>query len=226
MKLALSLHAIVLPVLLSFTGTGSAATYYTINPAEEAIISFHFDSPPITGGRSPNLLEFLIGGGAGISVTSSTYSLYDGNSLLGGKTQASWFGYGQGFRSFDNPITDYLFGPDIPVDFSSIRAGTIQGKLVYTPSFSNPPPGDHQNVEFELYLINQTSTSGGWVEPNPIVDSIEIVSIPEPSTVALTFTGALMLVLPFNRRWKNGREVRGRASILPKSSNIEVWPVS
>jgi hypothetical protein len=200
MKRLLSLRALVLFLFLAIASTGSAVTYYTIKPGEEAIISFHFDGPPIMGGRLPNLLELLIGGGTPLSVSSTSYSLYDGNLFLGGVTRPGMFSVGgEGFRSSDNPITDYLFGPDVPVDFSSIRTGTIQGKLVYTPSFTEPAPADQENIEFELYLINQTSISGGWVEPNPIVDSIQIVAVPEPSTAALALMGIFVLSLSFSR---------------------------
>jgi hypothetical protein len=194
MKFALSLPAVALPIFLSAASTGFASAYYTISPGQEAIISFHFDGPPIQEQRLPNLLEFLIGGGTPLSVTSTTYSLYDGNTFLGGETRTGMSNIaGEGFRSFDNAITNYLFGPDVAVDFSSIRAGTIQGRLIYAPSFTNPSPGDYENIEFELYLINQTSTSGGWVEPNPIIDSIQIV--PEPGTSALAVIGVLGLIM-------------------------------
>jgi hypothetical protein len=201
MKLAGWLHTLPLAACLSFGNTAAAVVYYTINPGEEAIISFHFDAPPIQGGREPDLLLLLIGGSTALSLSSTTYSLWDGNTLLGSLLRTDMTSFnGQAFRSFDNPNPGYLVGPSVPVDFSSIRAGTIQGRLVYTPAFTSPAAGDHANIEFELYLEQQISWSSGWLEPDPIVDSIQVVQIPEPSLTALAAVGLLALGLPSRRQ--------------------------
>jgi hypothetical protein len=172
--------------LLTHAGAYSQVIYHQLSPGEQAVISFHFNGSPSIGGRQPDLLVLLIGGNTPLSLSSTTYSLFDGDTLLGSIERGDANSYnGQAFRSFDNPATGYLVGPSVPVDFSSIRSGTIAGRLIYTPSFTGPAQGDHATIEFELYLLQQSSYSGGWVQQNPTIDSVRIVQVPEPGAAGL-----------------------------------------
>lgn len=182
------------PLLIA---TATAQTYYDIHPGQEAIIYFHFDGPTIVSNRAPNFLDLAPGGSLGYHETSTTYSLYDGNNLLGSVTRTGDTSFdGQAFRSFDNSFS--FVPPAVPVDFSTILSGKIAGRMVFAPHYTNPDPSDYAHLEFQLILLQQTAPSGGYLTTPPTIDGVQIVPVPEPGTALLTIF--LLAVFIFARR--------------------------
>jgi hypothetical protein len=180
----------------------------TFTPGEQAIISFHFNGPTSLSNRTPNILVLLPGGGLGYHETSTTYSLYDGNNLLGSVTRTGDSSFnGQAFRSFDNPFSFYLVAPSVPVDYSTILSGQITGRIVYTPHYTNPDPSDYAHLEFELLLLQQTGLSGGLLTMPPIIDGVQIVAVPEPR-IALLITFLIAVFNVARRIGQNPRSAR------------------
>ena len=191
MKFVLSLTAV-----FCFAHSDLAQNYYTLYPGQEAIISFHFDGPTIVNGVVPDVLAVEIGGGVpfGSHISGTEYSLMDGNTVLGTAVRSGLYSFGgQAFRALDNALPGYTPAPSAPVDFSSIRNGSIQGHLLFEPLFTNPTETDWVQAEFEFYLMKQYDYSSGRRAPDPIIDSIQIVSVPEPSSVALLATAILFV---------------------------------
>jgi len=199
--------AAALAAVLAFACPSSAATYYEIYPGQQAVINFHFNGAPVTGGIVPDVLALLIGGNTPWGLIPTTYSLFDGDTLLGSVRRPGAGFDGQAFRSFDNQFHSFLYIPSAPVDFSSIRSGDIQGRLFYAPEFTNPAPGDHATIEFELYLWKQTSEQGGLITQHPTVDSVQIIPIPEPTASVLSVAGFAAMfwtcrrIVPTRRSW-------------------------
>lgn len=183
------IHVAAMVLALAFTGPSFAVTYYEIYPGQQAVINFHFNGPTVTENIVPDGLALLIGGNTPWGLTPTTYSLFDGETLLGSVRRPGAGFDGQAFRSFDNLFNSFLYIPSVPVDFSSIRSGAIQGRLFYAPEFTNPAPGAHATIEFELYLWKQTNEQGGVVTQHPIVDSVQIIPIPEPTAPVLAVVG-------------------------------------
>lgn len=200
MKLTRSLHLVALAAVLSFASPGFAVTYYEIYPGQQAVISFHFNGAPIADDIVPDVLVLLIGGNTPLGLIPTTYSLFDEDTLLGSVRRPGAGFDGQSFRSFDNTFRSYLYIPSVPVDFSSIRSGEIQGRLFYAPEFTNPAPGAHATIEFELYLWKQTGESTGLVTQRPTVDSIQIIPIPEPAATAILTVGFIGMFLRSRKR--------------------------
>jgi hypothetical protein len=197
MKLKLMLAAI-----FCFASSGLAQNYYTLLPGQEAIISFHFNGPTIVNGNVPDLLALEIGGGVpfGSHISGTAYSLLDGTALLGTATRSEPYSLaGQAFRSLENPLPGFTPAPSVPVDFSSIRDGSIQGRLVYEPLFTNPTTDDWVEAEFELYLLRQYDYNSGSRMPDPIIDSVQVIAVPEPSAAALIATALVFAVRRLRR---------------------------
>ena len=192
MKLLLKLAAI------SCVATSSLAqNYYTLLPGQEAIISFHFNGATMVNGNVPDLLALEIGCGVpfGSHVSGAAYSLLDGTTMLGAATRSEPYSLdGQAFRSLENPLPGFTPAPSVPVDFSSIRDGSIQGRIVYEPLFTDPTAGDWAEAEFELYLLRQYDYNSGSRMPDPIIDSVQVIAIPEPSAAALAATALVFAV--------------------------------
>jgi hypothetical protein len=209
MKRTARLIAFFLLFLNFFPRTGSSQVYYPIPPGDEAVISFHLGSP--TPGVDHNLLYLGAYGTTIATLTSTSYSLYDGDSLLATTIRPGMDSMtGQAFRSFDNSMPGYVSGPSIPTDFTSIRDGSIKGLLIFEPIFTNPAKGDQIAVGFDMQLVEQVSFNSGSAFQAPIIDSIQIVTVPEPSVLALTVIG-LGCVISANitrrppRRWHSGK---------------------
>jgi hypothetical protein len=200
MKISIARQIIVLAAVLSSSSPGSAVTYYEIYPGQQAVISFHFNVAPATDSIVPDVLVLLIGGNTPFGLTPTTYSLFDGDTLLGSGRRPGDGDDGQAFRSLDNPFNSFLYIPSVPVDFSSLRSGEIQGRLFYAPEFTNPAPGAHATIEFELYLWKQTSEHGGMVTQHPTVDSVQIIPIPEPTAPLFCAIGMVVVALASRRR--------------------------
>jgi len=96
---------------------------------------------------------------------------------------------GQAFRALENPFPAYVRAPSVQVDFSSIRDGSIQGRLIFEPIFTNPTESDYVRAEFEFYLLRQAGYGSGNLAAVTIIDSVQIVTVPEPSVVALLTAG-------------------------------------
>ena len=107
-----------------------AVDYYDIHPGQKVIISFHFNGSTVVSNVTPDLLSLYPGGSLGWHETATTYTLYDGNNLLGSTTRTGDQSFiGLSFRSYNNPLAFDNLGPTTPVDFSTILSGTIHGQL-------------------------------------------------------------------------------------------------
>ena len=197
MKTGLKLAAI-----FCFASSSLAQNYYTLLPGQEAIISFHFNGSTIVNGNVPDLLALEIGCGVpfGSHVSGAAYTLLDGTTLLGTATRSEPYSLaGQAFRSVENPLPEFTPAPSLPVDFSSIRDGSIQGRVVYEPLFANPTADDWVEAEFEFYLLRQYDYNGGARMPDPVIDSVQVIAVPEPSAAALTATALVLAVRRIRR---------------------------
>ena len=198
MKTALKLAAI-----FCFAGSSLAQNYYTLLPGQEAIVSFHFNGSTLANGNVPDLLAVEIGCGVpfGSHISGTAYSLLDGTTLLGTVTRSEPYSLaGQAFRSLENPLPGFTPAPSVPVDFSSIRDGSIQGRFVYEPLFTDPTADDWVEAEFEFYLLKQYDNNGGSRMPDPIIDSVQVIAVPEPSAAALMAV-TLVFTVRRPRRW-------------------------
>lgn len=172
----------VLAVIALIAAT-PAAHASTLNTGDILEIRFTVTAPSCTGGPCDALLLLPFEGGSYFA-TDVTANLFNGATLLG--TYSSATCCAPSFRSSSSLFT----GDAATVDFTSIDAGTINGIL--DMSIANgyltwpgaPTP--------ELVLLH----GGGIEEGSGLhINSVSILSAPEPSTGVTILGGVAVLIL-------------------------------
>lgn len=164
-------------VILSVVGNSARAALIdvTVNGGESLVLKFHQpDVPP----ASTDTLSFTTGLQPPVAFDGSSYSLYDGAALLGSVEN---FSTGI-FARFVKPGITIDYAAWVNVDFSSILAGTLAGRLVVTP---------RGTARFVAPIIETFQSSGGGDSSTfrrMIIDeafAAPTASVPEPGTLAL-----------------------------------------
>lgn len=205
-----------------FTSVASSAT---LLPGETLVIHFT-TNPSLFGGASPDILIFGFGAGATAEgpAFNITSKLFDGTTQLGTYSYSSsgfdqrrpW--YDAMFESTTSPWLGIGF-PVVPVDFSTILNGTVQGRLEVTID-----SGELSNLDlsycdwrtgctfgpvnlFVWQSQGPNSASGlpAWREYNATITGVQQGAVPEPATA--------LLVLPVLAAvaWRRRRVWRDRA---------------
>src|SRR5688572_20244467 len=133
--------------------------------------------------------------------TSRTAAMYDGNTLLGtGSTNS--FGNHVGAlslnpaRSWRSPTSVWNFDNPAVADFTPIQNGTLNGRIDFTIATGSMDI----NLANVRLSMGQASAPNIFINsnPQPVITSVAIVPIPEPSSV--TACGAAALVALRRRR--------------------------
>lgn len=193
----------VLLVCLGLFAVGNPARALLIGPGEAIEVTFDFSAPPDAGGNTVDLLYMtitpIISSGPTISVLSQ---LFDGATLLGGGVQSI-----SAFTGF----SDGIYGNAFPANLDSVRDGTIDGRIVLTPTF----PGGTGFMEFDPANLKVGAAHAVTTErvlfasPNPTVLSVgtTVSAVPVPAALLL-FASALAAVVAALFR----RRLRGEAA--------------
>jgi PEP-CTERM motif len=176
------LVALVAVFLSAVSGTAFAALIdITVHDGESLVLKFH---QPAVPPAETNVLDFSYGVQSPNSVTGSNISLYDGASFLG-----IFNGPFQNGAKFATADASPFLSNSAVVDFTSILAGTLQGRLITTPEFSSSSGSLRylapSIVTYQIFNLSMTLQT-------LIIDeayAAPTASVPEPATAWLLLAG-------------------------------------
>ena len=144
----------------------------TIFPGEWVVVEFVFEEPPES---AIGPVDFMLNQQGGTFADFSEddyvdYFLYDGEALLStNRTAASFCCH---YRKEPSPWSP---SNSIPIDFSSIMDGSINGVFIMKPFFNNPT--QYSAIFFsDFHFITGTSIGPGmyWSGPDAVITSCRI----------------------------------------------------
>jgi hypothetical protein len=168
-----------------------------IHPGEKLVIEFGFSAPPTASGQPLDLLRFSAGGSFNDFNGSLTFNLYDGSTLLGTATTTDHVTTWQ----FAPSTGDWINTHTTVIDFTSINAGTIQGRFELIPTFINPVSST--SVSPSSYdIITGDAIGTGMYNPGSAATNVSayVTAIPEPGTAGLLLSLAAALVAAVHAR--------------------------
>jgi hypothetical protein len=178
-------------VASSLTEPCHAAIDVRVNYGERLAVDFHLVDAPAPG---TDTLVFAPGS-VSTGLIGNQISLYDGDLLLGTVTQS-----GPAITAaFRHPSSPWVNGSAI-IDFSSILALSIDGRIEVTPQFSSSA-GFVRYIAPEITTVDATGQNS-FVSASrryAIIDSA--IAIPEPTSVVLIVAAVLCVVQMHRVRW-------------------------
>jgi hypothetical protein len=183
-----TLITVAISLLPVMSGTTSAAIDVRVDPGQRLVLDFHQDGIP-----PPGTDTLMFGSGAAsFFLTGNQFSLYEGNNLLGTVVQSNT-NLSTAFRMPSSPwINDSAI-----VDFSSILAGTLSGRLVVTPQFSSPS-GFVRYISPTVTTVDATGQNSFTAASQRSAVIAAAFAIPEPAS-------APMLVVALCSMWPRRR---------------------
>jgi hypothetical protein len=183
-----TLITVAISLLPVVSRTTLAAIDVRVDPGQRLVLEFHQDGLPPLG---TDTLTFG-SGAASFFLTGNQFSLYDGNNLLGTVLQTNT-DLSAAFRTPSSPWTN----DSAIVDFSSILAGTLNGRLVVTPQFASPS-GFVRYISRVVTTVDATGQDTFVAASQRVAVIDAAFAIPEPAS-------ARMVVIAFCSMWPRRR---------------------
>jgi hypothetical protein len=186
----ITIFILVLSIILLGT-IDVVAESVTLTPDKALRINF-YTLPPLN--PVPDTFVLGLGDVGANKYTSMRGSIYNGDTLLGVDTyddHGDMVGALSVYLFWKSPESEFTFTDPGVIDFSSIRNGTINGRIDYTIQTGSMTI-DLTRVRLIMWDAYD-AYSGHNTYPDPIITSKSIVSIPEPATLLLLGLGAAIL---------------------------------
>jgi len=178
-------------VLVSVIGALSAAApgfALSIGPGQRIEAPFSLTAPA-TGA---NTLTFNLVSVAALGVTTMTVELYDGATLLGSVSHVPVNG-SVGF--VDTGAGSQWNTNAVEADLSSVRAGTIAGRIVVRPDFGAASAFSAEVSPFTSFAVGDGTGSNSILPIAGVLNVGEEFVVPEPAAAALLLAGAAVWLL-------------------------------